>query len=122
MAMTASSEDFRPLELARRSIAGDLPLRYQRKLEHGFHERIAGRAVYHRWADSGLRLLAEWTHRKFQQPALGAGGVSVSGAGGQRATGDGAGQRVAANSVLDAISDQRDVGERARHDGGGQHQ
>jgi SAM-dependent methyltransferase len=40
MAMPASVEDPRPFELARRSIAGDLPLRYQRKLEYGFHERI----------------------------------------------------------------------------------
>jgi SAM-dependent methyltransferase len=35
-----SSPDLRSFELARRSIAGDLPLRYRRKLEDGFHERI----------------------------------------------------------------------------------
>jgi SAM-dependent methyltransferase len=40
MAVPALAEDPRPLELARRSIAGDLPLRYQRKLEYGFHQRI----------------------------------------------------------------------------------
>lgn len=40
MGIPASAEDQRPFELARRSIAGDLPLRYQRKLEYGFHERI----------------------------------------------------------------------------------
>src|SRR3954467_6055682 len=40
MGIPASVEDLRPLELARRSIAGDLPLRYQRKLEYSFHERI----------------------------------------------------------------------------------
>jgi SAM-dependent methyltransferase len=33
-------EDLRPFELARRSIAGDLPLRYRRTLEYEFHERI----------------------------------------------------------------------------------
>ena len=33
-----------PLELARRSMAGDLPLRYRRKLEHEFDARVA-RAV-----------------------------------------------------------------------------
>ena len=40
MALPASVEDVRPFELARRSIAGELPLRYQRKLEYSFHQRI----------------------------------------------------------------------------------
>jgi|1185.fasta_scaffold87660_2 SAM-dependent methyltransferase len=40
MAGPVSVDDVRPFELARRSIAGELPLRYQRKLEYSFHERI----------------------------------------------------------------------------------
>ena len=40
MVIAPPAEDLRPVELARRSIAGDLPLRYQRKLEYEFHERI----------------------------------------------------------------------------------
>jgi SAM-dependent methyltransferase len=36
----APVEDPRPLELARRSLAGDLPFRYRRKLEDPFHERV----------------------------------------------------------------------------------
>jgi SAM-dependent methyltransferase len=39
--MQAEAEiDLRPLELARRSIAGDLPLHYRRKLEYEFNSRI----------------------------------------------------------------------------------
>jgi SAM-dependent methyltransferase len=33
--------DLAPLELARRSIAGELPLHYKRRLEHEFDERVA---------------------------------------------------------------------------------
>jgi hypothetical protein len=40
MATPVYVEDPRALELARRSLAGDLPLHYQRKLEYAFHERI----------------------------------------------------------------------------------
>jgi cyclopropane fatty-acyl-phospholipid synthase-like methyltransferase len=40
MAIPAYVEDPPPLELARRSLAGELPLRYQRKLEYSFHERV----------------------------------------------------------------------------------
>ena len=38
---TPDVEDLRAVELARRSIAGDLPLRYRRKLEHDFNQRVA---------------------------------------------------------------------------------
>jgi SAM-dependent methyltransferase len=40
MGVAVSTEDLRSFELARRSIAGDLPLRYRQGLEHTFHERV----------------------------------------------------------------------------------
>jgi 2-polyprenyl-6-hydroxyphenyl methylase/3-demethylubiquinone-9 3-methyltransferase len=38
--VVVSTEDLRPVELARRSLAGDLPLRYQRTLEYEFQQRL----------------------------------------------------------------------------------
>jgi SAM-dependent methyltransferase len=51
MVALESAEDPRAFELARRSLAGDLPLRYRRTLEHGFHERIDAAS------EPGMRIL-----------------------------------------------------------------